>query len=493
MTLDASASPASPIGIDDALDAARAACEAMQRPSGSAAADLEEDPFGGTVTSDSPIASGLPSVDRIKSGHARVTRALVRLQSISEESPRRARNFIGQLLQSSDWPLYAYWETARTRRTGCFHAFWNSVMAGGFTPVRRSGKPINVFSRRKPDGGNRIVTKSSDADHAHQVIVADLLLAHLGARTVSQASPRDVFDDIMLMDDAGFRYGVVGDFADCHMSLDPRRLLRISALPRPLVEQVTFPEPSDPCLVWPKDPAQRRRVRETVYRRGYRPLMPGTAAANAVAAVMLSDLLLRCASGAPLVLYGDDFVVFAPTEAEASHLRRAIGQTTETTTYGRIGFGRLDLFDMRDGVDILGMRLWDDRGCLRICLSAKGRRRLAFKLADRLKHDRDAATMETYLQNWRGQYGSWKGAERFASRVAACIKPYLGAPNGGDLDPVIQAAVDAAPSCDPDNHFVPSGWYAEKWEHLARYGAPMTPYELRMMRSAAGSWPEDAA
>lgn len=418
-------------------------------------------------------------------GARRFDNAMLRLRRVSREDPRCGRRLIEDLAHSRDARHFALDRIDERKRPGSCEAFEADVRQSGFDLHARSGAPITVKAVPKPNGTCRFVFDPGIGHYGRAAVVAEFIRHNTASRNLNQRNRWEAIDDIAFVAEQGQTLCVAGDVQNCHLSLDARRLYDLTGVPATMIRaHVMAPPMHDPAVTWQCSGAQRRLGREAIYGKGFLPLMAGGPAAPAAAAVILSAWLSDTPGRRSVMLYGDDFVLL-DLATSIDEMLEIVRETAAPRVHGQIRFKHLGAVEIRDGIDILGMRLTEHGGRVSIRPSMQGALNIAAKITVHLEHEDPPGRVARYLRDWSDQTRFWDGAPAFTHDILLRVRRAGLGRRALSLDEHIWPAVQAALNAVSNDRYVQSQWRREKQAFHAEFGRLPTPWELDQIRENA--------
>jgi hypothetical protein len=221
----------------------------------------------------------------------------------------------------------------------------------------------------------------------------------------------------------GYEWIIRADIKNCHPAMNGEEILARLPGSRAVLRQVLLPPPME-CISFPSGYA----LHSLKARQG---LPPGAASTPLVVAAALAPVLLELPDDVVVILYVDDFAIFAKSKAAAANAMNSLRVALEAAPVGDLRLKFCELHHASKGFTFLGYHIF-----LNVGGGGSARPPIAaFHKLDELLETADPGNWRSRLIGWRCSYAGWEGGDVLGeSWLAAILSQYL----SGDLEELIQ-------------------------------------------------------
>ena len=307
------------------------------------------------------------------------------------------------------------------------------MMASMLTCWEEPTAPATLYFKKKPDGGLRPIFKYGVLRAAQQYLVlwvlAPRLRLHAGQYGVPGRDRTDAIEAAKKRIKEGYRWVIRGDIKSCYPSMNGKKVLERLPGPQAVLRQVILP-PSEGHLIYPSEHAAL--VDEV---RGGLP--QGAASTPLVAAAALAPVLNELPDVAVVIVYVDDFAIFAASKAAAVETMNTLRKCLRAAPLGNLELKFCAMRHVSEGFGFLGYDiLYEDSGGVIASPSPAAFKKLELQLDTvdaGLFPDTQAEKMAR-LSSWRCSHAAWDGDEFGDCVLIAILSHHF----SGDLEGLVQ-------------------------------------------------------
>jgi hypothetical protein len=301
------------------------------------------------------------------------------------------------------------------------------MMASMLSCWERPMQPVMLHFKPKSDGGYRPIFDYGVIWAAQQYLVlwllAPRLRLHQGQYGVPGRDRTAAVERAKQLIADGYEWVIRGDIKNCYPSMNGEEVLARLPGSRAVLRQVLLPPPVG-CISYTHGHA----LHTLKARQG---LPPGAASTPLVAAAALAPVLYELPDDVVVILYVDDFAIFAKSKAAAANAMNSLRVALEAAPVGDLRLKFCELHHASKGFTFLGYHIFLNVG-------GGGSTRppiAAFHKLDELLETADPGNWRSRLIGWRCSYAGWEGGDVLGeSWLAAILSQYL----SGDLEELIQ-------------------------------------------------------
>ena len=306
------------------------------------------------------------------------------------------------------------------------------MMANMLSCWEQPSQPATLYFMEKPDGSLRWIFRYGVFRAAQQYLVrwvlAPRLRLHEGQYAIPGRDRTAAVEKAKQLIGAGYDWIIRGDVKDYYPSMNGEKALALLPGPPAVLRQVVLPPPGG-LLLFPPGYALAEEV-----RRG---LPQGAATTPMVAAAVLAPVLDELPDAVVVIIYVDDFAIFASSKAAAASAMNTLQQALWAAPVGHLELKFCDIHHVTEGFGFLGYHIFRSAGGgATACPSQAGFERLDEQLdaVDAAPFANPHAEKMARLISWRCSYAAWDGGGTADDTLIAI----LGNPFGGDLEELVE-------------------------------------------------------
>ena len=306
------------------------------------------------------------------------------------------------------------------------------MMAGMLSCWEEPIAPAKLYFKKKPGGDLRSLFKYTVFGAAQQYLVLWVLEPRLRLHEGQYAVPgRDwaaAIEKVKEQIRKGYEWVIRGDIKNCYPSMNGDAVLDMLPGPRAVLRQVILP-PMEECITYSSHYAA---LLDQV-RRG---LPQGAASTALVAAAVLAPVLDELPDCVVIVLYVDDFAIFAPSKDAAVETMNTLREALWAAPVGNLQLKFCNIHHVAEGFGFLGYHIRGDGegGVIaRPGMTAFEKLEAQLDAVDPTLPDAHARKVAR-LHSWRCRYVAWDGDEIGDNSLVAILGHHF----SGDLEELVR-------------------------------------------------------
>jgi RNA-directed DNA polymerase len=322
---------------------------------------------------------------------------------------KEIRRFENWLLKSHTAKTLAVAHAAKKKKYPLYTAKLD-MMASMLSCWERPTQPVTLYLKKKSNGGHRPIFKYGVMWAAQQYLVVWLLAPrlrlHAGQYGVSGKDRTAAVERAKQLIAGGYDWVIRGDITNCFPSMNGEAVLARLPGPPAVLRQALLPPPME-CITYPYGYA----LHTLKARQG---LPPGAASTPLVVAAALAPVLDGLPGDVVVILYVDDFAIFASSKAAAVSTMNALREALWAAPVGDLQLKFCNIHHVAEGFGFLGYHIFRNGSG---GATARPSQAALEKLYEQLEAVETVECSDPLREklnkaiSWRCAYAAWEGDE----------------------------------------------------------------------------------